>query len=133
MEALVEIEAIRQLKYRYLRGVDTKDWALVRATLTPDCVSAYDKGHYAFEGADAIIDFLETTLGHPGVVSLHQVHHPEIEILSDTRARGRCPRRTRRSRRRATGRIRATCRSSPASSAVPSRATRRSPKRRAPR
>jgi len=89
MDALAELEAIRQLKYRYLRGVDTKDWALVRATLTPDCVSAYDQGHYAFEGADAIVDFLETTLGHAGVVSLHQVHHPEIELLSETRARGR--------------------------------------------
>jgi hypothetical protein len=89
MEVLLELEAIKRLKYRYMRAIDTKDWDGIRATLTPDCISAYDRGKFAFEGADAIVDFLETTLGHPGIVSMHQIHHPEIDFVSESRAKGR--------------------------------------------
>ncbi|MGZ8765224.1 MAG: nuclear transport factor 2 family protein, partial [Acidimicrobiia bacterium] len=31
---LVEIEAIKRLKYRYLRGLDQKDWAAVESCFT---------------------------------------------------------------------------------------------------
>ena len=43
---LEEIEAIKQLKYRYLRAVDLKLWALLESTFAPDAVSAYDGGKY---------------------------------------------------------------------------------------
>ena len=38
MSALDEIEAIRQLKYRYLRAVDLKLWDLLASTFAVDAV-----------------------------------------------------------------------------------------------
>jgi bile-acid 7alpha-dehydratase len=88
MGKLKQIEAIKQLKYRYLRCLDSKLWDEMRSVFTADAVSHYDHGRFAFEGAEAIIEFLRDTL-RPGVISLHQVHHPEIEILDRKTARGR--------------------------------------------
>lgn len=89
MGKLEQIEAIKQLKYRYMRCLDSKLWDEMREVFSDDAVSHYDQGRYAFEGPDAIIGFLRDTLDRPGVVSLHQVHHPEIEILGSKTARGR--------------------------------------------
>ena len=36
LETLFAIEAIKKLKYTYLRAVDTHDWALLESTLTED-------------------------------------------------------------------------------------------------
>jgi hypothetical protein len=89
MGKLKEIEAIKQVKYRYLRCLDAKLWDEMRDVFTDDAVSSYDQGRYSFEGRDAIIGFLKDTLDRPGLISRHQVHHPEIEILGAKRARGR--------------------------------------------
>ncbi len=88
MSQLEEIEAIKQLKYRYFRCLDTKDWAGIRETLAEDATSAYDGGKYSFEGRDAIVQFLSDALGSSRVVSRHHGHHPEIELVSETAARG---------------------------------------------
>ncbi|HPG25045.1 MAG: nuclear transport factor 2 family protein [Spirochaetaceae bacterium] len=87
MGLLEEIEAIRQLKYRYLRAVDLKDFALLESTFAPDAVSAYDGGRQILEGRDAIVGWLRNAIEHP-FVTLHQAHHPEIELTSATTARG---------------------------------------------
>lgn len=87
MNALEEIEAIRQLKYRYLRGVDCKDWALLASTFAPDAVSAYDSGKNAYVGRDAIVAWLRGAMDN-AIVTMHQVHHPEIELTSATTAKG---------------------------------------------
>ena len=39
IQELAEIEAIKQLKGRYQRGVDTKDWDLLASTFAPDARS----------------------------------------------------------------------------------------------
>ena len=44
-------------------------------------------GEYSFEGRDAIIAFLDGALGKH-MLTQHQVHHPEIELTSDTTATG---------------------------------------------
>lgn len=85
---LVEIEAVKQLKARYQRAVDTKDWELMRSVLAPNCRSVYSDGRHSFESADAIIEFLEQGLGNPDIQSMHHAHTPEIEITSETTARG---------------------------------------------
>jgi hypothetical protein len=86
MSKLEEIEAIKQLKYRYFRALDCKQWDDLGATLTDDARTAYDSGKYAFQGRDAILGFLRDALGSPRVISLHHGHHPEIELTSDTAA-----------------------------------------------
>lgn len=88
IEKLVEAEAIKQLKARYARAVDTKDWSLLASVFAPDARSVYDGGAFAFEGRDAIIAFLRDALDTTQVVTMHQSHTPEIEITSETTARG---------------------------------------------
>ncbi len=88
MAALDEIEAIKRLKYKYLRCLGTKSWAELAECFVEDAISTYDSGKYTFEGRDQIIGFLEKALGSPTMLTLHQVHHPEIELTSATTAIG---------------------------------------------
>lgn len=88
IQQLVETEAIKQVKARYARAVDTKDWDLLASVLAPDARSVYNDGVFAFEGRDAILDFLKDALDTKKIVSMHQSHTPEIELTSETTARG---------------------------------------------
>jgi bile-acid 7alpha-dehydratase len=88
MSQLDEIEAIKKLKYKYFRCLDRKRWAELAECFAPDATSAYDDGRYSFQGRDAILRFLEQALGRPDVITLHQGHHPEIELTSPTTATG---------------------------------------------
>ena len=87
-DELYEIEAIKKLKGRYQRAVDTKDWDLLASVFAPDARSVYSGGKYSFEGRDAIMTFLREGLGPVEVQSMHHAHTPEIEITSETTARG---------------------------------------------
>jgi hypothetical protein len=87
-EDLVQIEAIKQLKYRYIRFLDQKRWDDMAGIMTPDAVAAYSGGKYSFDGRDAVVDFLRRSMGAETFHSSHKVHHPEIELLSPTTARG---------------------------------------------
>jgi hypothetical protein len=82
-----DIEAIKQLKARYFRLMDTKDWAGFRACFTDDVVvDVSADGAGVFEGVDAFMTMLEPTLRD--VVTVHHGHMPEIELTSDTTANG---------------------------------------------
>ena len=85
---LEEIEAIRQLKYRYVRLLDTKRFTELGQLLTDDATTSYQSGKHSFQGRDAVVAFLETSLGNPDIVTMHQVHHPEITLTSATTATG---------------------------------------------
>lgn len=89
MSDLDELEAIKQLKYKYLRCLDTKAWGELAECFLEDATSAYDAGKYTFEGREQVIGFLEKALGPPTMITMHQVHHPEIELTSATTATGR--------------------------------------------
>lgn len=88
---LVALEEIKRLKYRYLRCVDTKDWAGVADTLTADATADYgtpsargsSRGRpLRLGGRDALVAFLADALG-PGVVTTHLATHPEIDVSGD--------------------------------------------------
>jgi hypothetical protein len=83
-----DLEQIRQLKYRYFRALDCKDWEALGETLTEDATTSYDSGRYAFEGRPAILDFLRGALGSRRMISMHHGHHPEIEFTGEDAARG---------------------------------------------
>ncbi|MGE2726024.1 nuclear transport factor 2 family protein [Mycolicibacterium pulveris] len=86
-EALLEIEAIKQLKARYCRHLDTKDWAAWRKLFADDFVSdTSPAGGKVIEGADAFVAFTRKSLRNQATV--HQVHSPEIELITATTARG---------------------------------------------
>jgi uncharacterized protein (TIGR02246 family) len=82
-----DIEAIRQLKARYFRTMDTKDWDGMREVFTDDViVDTSAAGGNVVSGADGFIEFLKETLR--GAVTVHQGHMPEIELTSPTTATG---------------------------------------------
>ena len=86
-EDLVELEAIKRLKYRYCRLLDRKQWDEMAECFLPDATAAYGDGKYSFEGRDAILGFLRDALGAT-MLTNHQVSQPEIELTSATTATG---------------------------------------------
>ncbi|EON31648.1 putative bile acid 7-alpha dehydratase [Gordonia terrae C-6] len=81
-----DLRAIENLKYRYLRSLDTKDWATFSSTLTDDVTGNYGEG-LAFSNRDELVGYMRENVG-PAVITEHRVAHPEIDIDGDT-ARGR--------------------------------------------
>jgi ketosteroid isomerase-like protein len=81
--AAADRDAIHRVKYRYLRGVDTKDWALLASTLTEDAVARYGGGVHTVAGRDAIVAFLRSRLEPDSVHTAHRVNHPELDATDD--------------------------------------------------
>jgi hypothetical protein len=88
MQHLLEIEAIKRLKAKYFRVLDTKDWAGMRECLHADCVARYDGGKYSFDGRERIIAFFSQYLDAPTKITLHQAHHAEIDLVGEGQATG---------------------------------------------
>jgi len=81
------LEAIKQLKARYFRTMDTKDWAGMRAVFADDVViDTTESGGSVVTGAEEFMAFLSATLRD--VVTVHHGHMPEIELTSATTAKG---------------------------------------------
>jgi hypothetical protein len=88
-EVLTELEAIKRLKARYCRLLDTKDWDSWRQVFTDGFISdTSGAGGSRIEGADAFVAFVRGTLGRSSLCTVHQVHAPEIELTSATTASG---------------------------------------------
>jgi hypothetical protein len=85
---LVEFEAIKRLKYKYMRCLDQKSWDEITECFAADATAAYSGGKYSYQGRDAIVEFLRTSMGADSFHSSHRVHHPEIELTSDATATG---------------------------------------------
>ena len=82
-----DVEAIKQLKARYFRTMDTKDWAAMRGVFTDDVVmDTTEAGGDVTSGADRFIAFLREAIG--AVITVHHGHMPEIELTSATTATG---------------------------------------------
>ncbi len=82
-----EIESIKQLKHKYMRCLDTKQWDEMATLFTDDVVTSYSGGQFSFKGKNEIIDFLQGAMP-PSIVSMHQCFHPEIELTGETSAKG---------------------------------------------
>jgi hypothetical protein len=84
-----EIESICQLKYAYFRLLDLKRFVELGDLLTEDATTAYQSGELRQSGREAIVAFLEESLGDPGIVTMHNGHHPESDVGDDGTAVGR--------------------------------------------
>jgi hypothetical protein len=85
--ALLEIEAIKQLKARYCRYLDTKDWDAWRSLFSDDFLSDTSQaGGKVIRGADEFVAY--TRKGLRSQATVHQVHAPEIELTSSATASG---------------------------------------------
>jgi len=85
---LVEIEAIKRLKYRYLRCLDQKLWDEVPDLFVPEATASYGGGAYEFDGREAIVAFLVDAMGSEGFLSSHRCGHPEIDLTGPGTAHG---------------------------------------------
>lgn len=88
METEGELEAIRRVKYAYFRTLDLKQFDELGRLLTADATAGYEDGKTVLEGREAIVSWLASVLGDPGMVTEHHGHHPEITLTSDTTAEG---------------------------------------------
>lgn len=85
---LSQIREIEELKYRYLRAVDLKDWDLLASTLADDAKASYSGGVVTLVGRDAIVKYMRDNLGGESRITSHKVHHPEITFNEDGTASG---------------------------------------------
>lgn len=93
---LADIEAIRQAKARYVRGIDAGDAALVRSVLHPECRLDYRgcfvdpaSGTDFFPAMGIVLegrDSFGSALVHLGIISVHQVYNPEVVLVGATTA-----------------------------------------------
>lgn len=82
-----DLEAIKQLKARYFRTMDTKDWDGMRQVFTDDvAIDTTEAGGSAVTGADEFLSGLQAVLAD--AVTVHHGHMPEIELTSATTATG---------------------------------------------
>jgi hypothetical protein len=99
IERLTAMDAIRQLKARYFRGVDTGDGDLVKALLAEDCVLDYmgcctdpRSGIDYLPAMNVILhgrsSWKSDGMAKFGIVSVHQGHNVEIDIIDDSSASG---------------------------------------------
>jgi len=86
VQRLLDIEEIKQLKARYFRGMDTKQWDAWGQVFTSDAVMEIPEANMIVTGRDEIVKAVSTVL--VGTTTVHHGHMPEIEIVDDSRARG---------------------------------------------
>jgi hypothetical protein len=79
-----DLESIRQLKARYFRTIDTKQWRELRTLFTDD--ARFETGRGAFSDPDVFVDSLAELLADARTV--HQGFMPEIVRHGPDAARG---------------------------------------------
>ena len=108
IERLLAIEDIKQLKARYFRGLDTKDWDLYAGVFTDDAeidvrgsADSNQDGNAGGDSKSAIDGFNDEAViigGKAmaafvaritvGTTTAHHGHMPEIDVLSPSTAKG---------------------------------------------
>lgn len=82
MADLETIEAIKRVKYRYLRALDTKHWDDFADTLTEDVIGEYGSSlgkEHRFTNRSDLVEFMRTSMP-ASVITEHRVGHPEITV-----------------------------------------------------
>jgi hypothetical protein len=80
IDTLIGIEAIKQLKARYFRLVDTKLWHELADLFTEDARADFGPSMQV-QGRRAIVEFIREGLSD--ATSVHHGHMPEITIRND--------------------------------------------------
>lgn len=95
IDQISDLEAIRQLKARYFRLMDTKQWDTWTNCFTDDVRATYEGAPRAdpelpdiatLDGRAELVKGVRALLA--GAKSIHQGFMPEIELTSATTARG---------------------------------------------
>ena len=88
VQRLKDIEEIKELKGKYFRCLDSKNWDLLETTLSPNVHTEYSNGHLRFDGPQQVTNYFKENMPKTQV-TLHQGHTPEFEFESDKVAYGR--------------------------------------------
>jgi hypothetical protein len=88
IERLLAIEEIKRVKSKYFYGVDHQDWELWRREVFTSDISMLmpDSQPDPIVGLDEVLTWVKPIM--KGAVSIHHGHMPDIELLSDTTAKG---------------------------------------------
>ena len=89
-ERHLAIDEIKQVKARYFRCMDTKDWLGFGAVFAPDATVDYtppggNAADWSTSGAAKIVAFVRKVV--EPAITVHHGHMPEVELTSDTTAR----------------------------------------------
>lgn len=79
-------EEIRQLKARYFRFTDTKDWENLATIFARDSVLGDEDLTISVEGRDGIVE--QIRVGTEGATTVHHGHCHEVWVDSPDKARG---------------------------------------------
>ena len=86
---LEALEAIRQLKHRYLNACDLKEVETIRDCFASGPVLIDYEAVGRFEDRDSFVDLYASLACQPQVRDSHHGANPEIELTSNDTARGR--------------------------------------------
>ena len=86
LQQLLDIEAIKRLKARYFRTLDTKDWDGFAAVFSPDAVMEIPEADVRMVGSAEIAGSVGAAL--EGTTTVHHGHMPEIELTGPDTATG---------------------------------------------
>lgn len=88
LSKLLDLEAIKNVKARYARAVDTKQWEDLKELFapSPELIFLSSSGEVEMTFQDSA-SFVEVVKPIQLAKTAHHVHNPEIEILSATTAR----------------------------------------------
>jgi hypothetical protein len=86
LDQLLAIEAIKQLKARYCRFVDTKQWDRLSGLFMPE--ARMDGFGSVGDGGTPVEFVAGISRRFARVISIHHVHNPEIELTGTGKARG---------------------------------------------
>ena len=82
-----DVEAIKQLKARYFRLMDTKDWDGMAQVFAPDVqIDMTGEDGTVHTSVADFMPYLRQNIAD--VITVHHGHMPEITLLSETTARG---------------------------------------------
>ncbi len=86
-ERFLAIEEIKQVKARYFRCMDTKDWAGFEAVFAPDASADYtppggNSAEWSASGRANIVAFVRRMVEQ--AITVHHGHMPEVEVTSPT-------------------------------------------------
>jgi len=89
IQRLMDMEAIRQLKYAYFRCVDTANLEELGTLFHEDVTVHFVGGNYEWniQGRQQYVDNIAMAFSREAI-GQHNAHHPEIQMLSDTEATG---------------------------------------------
>ena len=86
LQRLLDIEAIKQLKARYFRSMDRKQWDDFGQVFARDAVLEVPEVDLVVNGREAIVAFVSGAVG--AAQTVHHGHMPEIELTGSDSARG---------------------------------------------